>query len=103
MRNLLAILLVGLLLITTGCSGSKKKTKSQREEATLQWNRARASLLVSLASDQYNAGNIEKCKDTVTQALRMDPTNPRLHVLAAKVAIEQSELELAQRFCEQAR
>lgn len=102
MRKLLAISLIGLLLIT-GCSGSKKKTKTQREEATLQWNRARASLLVTLANDQYKAGNIEKSKDTVTQALRMDPTNPRLHVLAAKIAIEQSELELAQKFCDQAR
>jgi tetratricopeptide (TPR) repeat protein len=33
----------------------------------------------------------------------MDPTNPRLHILAAKVAIEQSDLENAQRFCENAR
>ncbi len=93
MRYLTYILVV--LMVGAGCASNQQKT--QKEEAKLQWNRARASVLVSLASDQYATGNLDKCRETLDQALRMDPTNPRLHLLAAKLTIEQSQLESAQR------
>jgi Flp pilus assembly protein TadD len=99
MRRNLYILIVAVAIV----AGCKSNRKTPSEEGQLQWNRARASVLVSLANDQYVTGNHDKCKETLKQALRMDPTNPGLHVLRAKLAIEQAELELAQSELETAR
>ena len=87
---------------SAGCS-STAKTKTQKEEATEHWNQARAAVLAGLARDQYQSGNFDKCRTTLNEALRIDPKNSRLHVLAAKLAIEQAELETADRELKTAR
>jgi Flp pilus assembly protein TadD len=60
------------------------------------WNSTRSAILLSLARDQYRNGNFDKCKETLNEALRMDPTNAETHVLLAKVSIEQGQLEVAE-------
>ncbi len=100
MRHTTYILLY-VLAVAVGCSNTP--TKTQREAAKEQWNQTRASVLVSLAKDQYANGNLDKCRETLETALRMDPTNAQLHVLSAKLAIEKSELEAAQQSLEFAR
>lgn len=97
MRQLFYIFAL-LIVIGTGIGcAADKKAKTPREEAKLQWNQARASVLISLANDQYAMGNLDKCEETIGQALKMDPTSPQLHLLQAKLSIEKSELESAQR------
>jgi tetratricopeptide (TPR) repeat protein len=91
-----------VLATSAGCS-SAGKTKTQKEEATEHWNQARAAVLASLARDQYQSGNFDKCHTTLNEALRIDPKNAKLHVLAAKLAIEQAELETADRELKTAR
>jgi Flp pilus assembly protein TadD len=88
------------LALIAGCSSQHKVT--QREKALAQWNGARASVLAGLARDQYNNGNFEKCKQTLDEALKLNPKDARLHVLAAKLAIEQGQLELAERELQEA-
>jgi tetratricopeptide (TPR) repeat protein len=83
------------LLLAAGCS--QTKTPSQREEATRNWNAARAGVLISLANDQFKSGNFEKCRQTIDSALKLAPDNESLHVLAAKLAIEQGQPEYADR------
>jgi superkiller protein 3 len=78
-----------------GCADANRKT--QKEEATEQWNAARAAVLHGLARDQFQNGNFDKARETVTQAMRLDPKNAKLHQLSAKLAIEQGQLELAER------
>src|SRR4051812_40597332 len=73
-----------------GCAGDRK---TQKEEATQQWNGARAAVLHGLAIDQFQNGNFDKARETVAQAMRLDPKNAKLHQLSAKVAIEQGQLE----------
>src|SRR5437763_1809102 len=92
------ILSLGALLVaaaSAGCSSQHKQT--QREQALTQWNGARASVLGGLARDQYNSGNFEKCRLTLDEALKLEPKNAQLHVLSAKLAIEQGQLEFAER------
>jgi tetratricopeptide (TPR) repeat protein len=84
-----------ILLGTAGCSSTHQKT--QKEEATEHWNAARAAVLAGLARDQYQSGNFDKCGQTLTEAIRMEPKNARLHVMAGKLAIEQAKLETADR------
>ena len=84
--------LAGILLC--GCDGAGL-TPNERVAANKQWNDARANVLASLAGDQYKAGNLDKCQETLDQAIRLEPKSASLHVLAAKLAIEQGKLELA--------
>lgn len=91
------------LLITLASGGCQNTKKKQSSEANARWNSARANVLCSLAQDQYKAGAFDKCRKTLTDAQKMDPRNPRLRILSGKLAIEQGQLELAERELEVAR
>lgn len=92
-----AVLVVAAFAGTMGCNSSSKKQPTQKEAAMKQWNDARASVLLTLARDQFKTGNFDKCRQTVAEALRMAPENPNLWVLSGKLNIEQGQLELAER------
>lgn len=83
-----AIASMGLLV---GCANQK----TAKETAAEQWGRTRATVLLSLANDQFRSGNLDKCDDTVSQALAMDPGNVELHLLRARLQIEDGHLESA--------
>jgi tetratricopeptide (TPR) repeat protein len=98
------VCLTGILPFT-GCANSGEKPKSEQEKAALkkQWADARANVLYSLAKEQYENGNFDKCRETITDALKMDPDSIQLHVLSAKLAIEKGNLEAADKELIQAR
>jgi Flp pilus assembly protein TadD len=95
-KSLWCVVAAALLvsLASGGCAASKKK---QSREAQARWNHARANVMASLANDQYKAGAFDACRKTLTDALKMDPRNPRLHLLSGRLALEQGQLELAER------
>lgn len=98
MNTLRKLILVSVLSGSlVGCAGSGK---TQKQAATEQWNQTRATVLCSLANDQYRAGNLEKCRETLGQALPLDPTNAQLLLLSVRVDIEQGRLESAQKSLE---
>jgi Flp pilus assembly protein TadD len=76
-----------------GCAPMKNK---QKEQAKKEWNSARANVLFSLAKDQYATGNFDKSRQTVDEALGMDPQHVGLRILSAKLNIEQGHLEAAE-------
>lgn len=92
---------VALVLGGAGCSATKKPT--QKEEATQQWNRARANVMYGLAKDQYATGNFDPARKTTDDALRLDPEHGPLRVLSAKLAIEAGNLDLADKELAKAR
>lgn len=95
MRLKFILTAVLITLLVAGCHNGKKL--SQKEQARKQWNHTRASVLASLAKDQYETGNFDKCRQTVGEALALDPESSPLHILAAKLAMEQGALEVAER------
>jgi superkiller protein 3 len=97
MNRLLVVAVVGLLLAFAGPLGCSQDKRTQKEQATQQWNSTRAAVMYSLAKDQYQNGNFDKCRQTITTAERMDPKNAQVRVLSAKLAIEQGQLELAEK------
>ena len=108
MRINQVLVVVPLLCLAgiAGCASSgDKKTHGQEQQqfAQKQWAGARANVLGSLAKEQYENGNFDKCRSTITDALKMDPENVGLRVLSAKLAIEQGNLELADKELIQAR
>ena len=96
------ILVSTLTLAGTGLIGCASNQKTQKQAATEQWNQTRATVLCSLANDQYTSGNLDKCKETLNTAMPMDPTNVRLMLLAARVDVEQGNLESARQQLERA-
>ncbi len=101
-RKLWCVVLAALALALSagGCQNGKEKN---HQEATARWNKARASVMASLANDQFRAGNLEECRRTVNAALKLDPRNPSLHILSARLGIEQGLLEAAEHELEEAR
>src|SRR3954467_13413531 len=85
-----------------GCA-SERTRKNPHEQGSQQWNDARANILGTLAADQYKNGNFEKCGESLNEALQLAPKNPGLHLLAAKLCIEQGKLEPAEKQLDAAR
>ena len=94
-NRLAAAVLPAALVMVTGCRSSSV-TPDQKQQATDQWNSARAGALTNLATDQFRDGSFEKCQQTVDQALRLTPDSLPLHLLAARLTIEQGQTELAE-------
>src|SRR4051794_4450944 len=84
------------LLVSAGCASTDKKPTA-KQVATQKWNGARSNVMASLAKDQFKSGNFEQCRKTVDGALALNPKDPQLHLLSAKLAIEQGQLELAEK------
>ena len=84
-----------------GCSGTKQPT--QKEKAHQDWNRARANVMYGLAKDQYATGNFAPARKTTDDALRLDPENAPLLVMSAKLAIEEGNLDRADKDLAKAR
>jgi Flp pilus assembly protein TadD len=103
--NRVLVLSLFSLAFIAGCASNDKKAHGdeQKDMAKKQWAGARANVLGSLAKEQYENGNFDKCRQTITDALKMDPENVALRVLSAKLAIEQGNLELADKELVQAR
>ena len=83
------------LAIALGCASSHTKKPTDKELATKRWSGARAAVLGQLAREQYESGNFDKSRLTLNEALRLNPDSGPLHLLSAKLAIEQGQLELA--------
>src|SRR5690349_3288717 len=71
------------LLIAAGCQSNGPKEPTQKELAVQKWNNARATVLISLAKEQYQGGQFEKCRHTLDDALKLSPENTQLHILSA--------------------
>lgn len=84
-----------LLALLAGCAGQKPQ-KTATQEGVERWNMARAGVLYSLAKEQYEAGNLDDARKTLTNASKYAPTHPQIRLLSAKVSIEQGQLELAE-------
>ncbi len=87
-------------LAVSGCAPKKKDEPNAAEQT---WTNARSGVTLSLAQDQYKGGNFDKARQSVEEALRLTPDSAPLRVLSAKLAIEQGQLERADKDLEIAR
>src|SRR5690242_13946816 len=93
------ILPILVLSAAVGCNSatSQKPQKTGKQEMNEQWNAARAGVLGSLASEQFKGGNLPKARESADNALKLNPKNPNLHLLSAKIAMEQGMLDQAEK------
>lgn len=91
-----SVLALSLIALSGGC-GNNAKRPTPQQQANVQWNAARSGVMVGLAKDQYEAGEFDKAKQTINDALKLSPQSAPAYILAARVAIEQAQLEVAER------
>src|SRR5208282_638372 len=91
------IFVVFLMTVPLLAACSQHKDPSQQQAALKNWNDARSAVLLSLARDEYDNQNFEKARQSVDEALKMQPDNATAHVLSARLFIEQGQLEAAER------
>ncbi len=100
-RPRLAVVVLPMLLLTlSGCASTQSRA---RQEATERWNQVRAGVKAKLASDQLAAGNVEDAATELAAAFRLDPANPELPTLQARVCLAQGDLAAAEKLLESAR
>ena len=55
--------------VFTGCSDSGKQHATIKKEQYDRWNMTRIAVMYQLATQQYEVGDYDKCKDTLKQCL----------------------------------
>jgi len=92
--NLSTSFLVACLALSSlgGCTSNHKKNVSV---ANTRWKMMRSVLMLQMAQQQFEAGDLEQSEKTLTEAIKIDDKNPQLYTLAGRIAMERSQLERA--------
>ncbi|XAM01092.1 tetratricopeptide repeat protein [Phycisphaeraceae bacterium D3-23] len=81
-------------LLLTGCNSTQQGNHEQWvEDADNKWTALKSDLAMEMAEQQFATGQLTLALKTVRDQLVMDPENPRLWLMAGRVALENSELE----------
>lgn len=96
LRRTIVTLSAVLMAAVVGCESSNKHG-GEKNAATLHWKMARANVQFTLAQDQYKAGNFDAARSTVDDALKLMPKSCDLRTLSARIAIEQGNLDYAEK------
>jgi Flp pilus assembly protein TadD len=84
-----------------GCSSSGPQQATHKTMAATQyekWNKARLAIMMQLATQQYEVGDYDKCRETLAQALALNVPSAPVYALGAKVELEKGSLELAENY-----
>ena len=92
MRWVIATLLV---LLMGGCGTTHKKHDEWMSQADGRWKQMRSGLMLNMAQQQFDTGDLDESEKTVRDAIELDPANPGLHLLAGRIALERGKLERA--------
>ncbi len=89
-----ASLALSLAAGLVGCN-NKSYTDQATEDAIAGWNAVKSSIAMEMAESHFSAGQINLAEKTVEDAMQADPENPQLWLMAGRVALENSELEIS--------
>jgi tetratricopeptide (TPR) repeat protein len=81
-----------LSLLIVGCQNNHKEWSDAGKQ---RWLGMRSSLVLQMAQQQFDTGDLTLAEKSVKDALAVDPTNPKLLVLAGRIEIERGQLERA--------
>lgn len=100
----IAALLAGAALAgLPGCSGKKKDSTGHAKAVSAandRYNAIRSRLILDMAQQHFDAGNLDQAEASLRDALAMDADNPKLHMLAGRICLERGQLERAFRLFE---
>lgn len=86
------VLLSGLLaVVLIGCGPTNHERHVNA--ANDRWRAMRSTLILQMAQQQFDAGDLEQAEKTLADAMRVDAANATLLTLAGRVAFEKGQLE----------
>lgn len=88
--TLSAVAMLSPLLI--GCQDSLVEEKA---DAKNRWLELRSSMMLDMAQQQFNTGDLTQAEQSVKNGMSIDPTHPGLHILAGRIELERGKLERA--------
>lgn len=92
---------VGLAASMTGCAGKDKGAHAQAvAHHKERYNEIRSGLILNMAQQQFDGGDLDQAEASLRDALSMDPSNPKLHTLSGRIELERGKLERAYRLFE---
>ncbi len=94
-RMIVPMCAVAALLLTAGCEEFSKDRKTIKQEQYERWNTARVTIMLQLARQQFDANDYEKCRQTVTQCITMNPEFAPSFILAGRLELETGDVEKA--------
>lgn len=93
-------LAVLVLLVVIGTAGCQAPLTQRKQDAAQHWNRVQARVKAHLAEDRLTAGHVADAGTTIEEALRLNPDDPELRLLAARVRLAQDQVPQAERLLE---
>ena len=100
-KRLALLTITGSLVMVSGCEAvttaltPKSGHNKAMNGAAGRWNTMRSSSMLKLAQQQFDTGDLEQSEKTLVEAMAVDASNPPLHVLSGRIAIEHGQLERA--------
>lgn len=97
-RKLLMQALAGALVVLglAGCATTKSDRHVEAvNAANKHWKDIRSSNVLESAEGYFKNGDLDSAEMTLIEAVSVDPENPKLHLLAGRVALERGQLERA--------
>lgn len=94
-RTILTSTAAALVLCLTGCAGPSPNHEKAVNAARQRALDARSVLVLGMAQRYFDAGDLDQAENSLMEAVAVDPSNPRLHLLAGRVALERAQLERA--------
>ena len=82
-----------VVLGLAGCQSTSARHKQAVVDATRRWQQTRSAVVISMAQQSFNRGDLDQTESTLLEAVRLDPENAQLHLLAGRVALERGQLE----------
>ncbi|QDU70203.1 tetratricopeptide repeat protein [Mucisphaera calidilacus] len=89
---LFAVALAAVFAI--GCE-STRDVDQHKVEADARWWDLRGNMILEQAQYQFDNSELDQAEATLHEAMRISPENPRLLILAGRIALERGELERA--------
>ena len=86
-RSLAAAALVAAALLPLAACATEEHTKQVRGTMKDQWKSARVGIIYQLAKQQYEAGEYDKCRETLAQSATLTTPHAPLNILSAKLEI----------------
>jgi tetratricopeptide (TPR) repeat protein len=93
--KLTAITLTAAALLAPLLLGCQDTLVEEKADAKNRWFELRSSMMLDMAKQQFNTGDLTQAQKSVKDGLSIDPTHPGLHVLAGRIALERGKLERA--------
>lgn len=93
--TLAAGLTVAAAVVLAGCAGGQSQHDEWVEQADNRYKSLRTGLIMEMAQQHFDAGDLENAERAVQDAMEIDPTSAKLLTLAGRIKLERGRLERA--------